>query len=66
MPSASSRQRGPDGVRAPSDAQVSAVLQEPRRFADAIALDHAAIDLVEVHSPEERDWVQGQRVPQVK
>ena len=55
-----------DGAVAPTTDQVTAAMHEPLRLADAVALRNAAIDLVEVHAPDEQDLIQGSRVPLVK
>ena len=54
------------GVRPLGEDAIRAVSHDELRVADQYALFQKAIDLVETHSPHERDLIRSARVPQAK
>lgn len=54
------------GAKAPTAEHAASVTAEARAFANDFELRQRAIDLVELHSPTEKDLIAGWRVPLVK
>ncbi len=54
------------GVKGPDADAVEATIADPLSVQDVRALRSRAIDLVEKHSPQERDLIEGWRVPTVR
>lgn len=54
------------GAKAPAPAVIERATVAGRTYADDYALRQRAIDLVELHSPEEKDLIAGWRAPLVK